>query len=395
MRFNLFSVAIKNLKRKSFRTVILILSIGLLVSILVFGTSFLLSVSSTLKRASDRLGADLLVVPMGARDYAEEVLLETKAKTFYMDSSMVERVKKVDGIEEVTYQTYLTTILGVCCDIPEVKVVAFNQETDFIVTPWLKKAIGRKLEKGEAIIGWEADRNLGLLDMEGSVLFGTKFKFVGVLEKTGTGLDNAIFISDENINEVIEKGKSGIKPCEISLIFTKVREGFDPVKVGRKVEGEIVEVDVIERSDMGKRIISTLKDINRVFLLTIILASLLSTFLAWAIFSAIVNERFREVGIMRAIGAKGSHIIRMFFIEVIVIGVLGSLIGIALGTYLSVSLSRVFTILRDVSATLTVFERIEVGILGLAIGTGICMIGAFSSIIRIKRLEPLKALKEA
>ncbi len=394
MAFSLITVAFKNLKRKSFRTAVLVVAIGLLVSILVFGTSFLLSVSSTLRRAGDRLGADLLVVPVGARDYAEEVLLETKAKSFYMDRALIERVKKVEGIEAATHQTYLTTILGVCCDIPAVKVVAFSQETDFIVGPWLKRAIGRRLEKAEAIVGHEAYTNFDLLDVDKRKFFGKEFKIAGVLEKTGTGLDNAIFISEEGLEDLIKEGTLKIGPEQISLIFTKVKKGYDPYMVGRKVEGEIVEVDVIERNDIGKRIISTLSDINSIFLITIVLASMLSAFLTWAVFSGVVNERAREVGIMRAIGAKGSHIAGIFATEVVALGFTGSLIGIALGTYLSLTLSRIFTLLRDMGATLTIAERIEVGLLGLAVGTGICVIGAFSSIIRIRRLEPLNILKE-
>lgn len=394
MKFNLFIVALKNLRRKSFRTAVLIVSIGLLVSILVFGSSFIISVSSSLKRASDRLGADLLVVPMGARDYAAEVLLETKTKAFYMDNGILDRVKNVEGVKEVTYQTYLTTILGVCCDIASAKVVAFDQDSDFIVKPWLRKAIGRDLKKGEAIIGYEAYENYGLLDVDRSVLFGNEFEYVGVLEKTGTGLDNAIFVSEENIPDILEKGKSLLKTDQISLIFVNVKDGYEPEAVGRKIEGEILEVDTTTRSDMGKKIISTLTDINKVFLITIVLASVLSTFLTWTIFSAIVNERFREVGIMRAIGAKGSHIMTMFVIEVFVLGFLGSIVGIALGTYMSLTLSKIFTLLRDMAATLTLAERIEVSLLGLLVGIGICIVGSLSSIVRIKRLEPLTALKE-
>jgi putative ABC transport system permease protein len=331
---------------------------------------------------------------MGARGYAEEVLLETKVKTFYMDRGIIDKVKGIEGVKEVTHQTYLETILGVCCDIPAAKVVAFNQDTDFIVKPWLNRVLGRRLKTGEAIIGAEAEENLGLLDVESSVLFGTKYEIVGVLEKTDTGLDNAIFVSEENLEQIVEKGQSPLEKGQVSLIFVKLEEGYDPEKTGRKIENAILEVDVTTRSDIGKDIIATLKDINKVFLMTIVLASVLSMFLTWTIFTAIVNERFREVGIMRAIGARGSHIVGMFMIEVFMLGLMGSVVGIALGNYLSVTLARVFTLLRDMAATMTLAERIEISLLGLAVGVGICVIGALSSIIKIKRLEPLKALKE-
>ncbi|MDA8172020.1 MAG: hypothetical protein M0Z48_09385 [Nitrospiraceae bacterium] len=113
--FNLRTLAVKNLKRRSLRTAILVTSIGLFVSILVFGLSFVMGVSASLRKSIDRLGADVLVVPYGAQDYAEDVLLESnKAKSFYMDKDIVEKVKEVKGVGPVTWQTYLTTIAGLC-----------------------------------------------------------------------------------------------------------------------------------------------------------------------------------------------------------------------------------------------------------------------------------------
>lgn len=393
--FSLFTLALRNLRRKSLRTGILITSIGLLVAILVFGASFILSVSASLRQSIGRLGADVLVVPVGARDYAEEVLLETKAKTFSMDRSIMDKVKNIEGVEQITSHVYLTTIMGICCDVPEAKVVAFTQDTDFIVSPWLQKAIGRKLRPGEAIIGYEAERNMALLDMEKTTLFGNEFRIAGVLEKTGTGLDHALFVSDENLPEMAAKSGTPFRADQISLIFVKAKPGVDPKKLGREIEGRIVEVDVTNRSDIGKNILSTLRDINMVFVLTMTLSLLLSVFLAWTIFSAVVNERIREIGIMRAIGAKNSHVVRAFVLEVLVLGLAGSLLGIIMGTYLSVSLSGIFTLLRDVSASLGAMHRAGIALAGLLTGTGVCVLGSLVPVLRIRRMEPLAAIKEA
>jgi len=400
--FSLFRLSVRNLRRRPLRTAMLATSIALMVALLVFGASFSMSVKATLQRAIDRLGADVLVVPIGARDYAEEVLLETKAKSFYMDKGVLQKVAQVQGVQELTYHVYLTTILAVCCDIPSSKVVAFHQGTDFIVRPWLRQSLGRPLGKDEAILGYEANRNLGLLELESGpaeggtqlTLFGQRFQVAGVLQKTGTGLDTAIFVTDENLPLFIQKGKSPLKPGEISLIFVRVKPGQDPRKVARRIENAILEVDTIYRNDMGKRVLSTLRDINKVFLLTILLVLALSAFLTWSIFSAIVNERMREVGIMRALGAKNGHVLRAFVLEVLLIGLMGSLLGVLLGTYLSVSFARVFTLLRDVAATLSLAQRAQVALLGLLVGTGLCVLGALSPVLRVRRIEPLLAIKE-
>ncbi len=391
-RFNLFTLAIKNIQRKKFRTGILVFSITLIVSVLVFGVSFILNVNSGVRRASDRLGADLIVVPVGARGYAEEVLLESKVKSFYMNKNVIERIKRIEGIDTVTFHTYITTIQGVCCDIPEATVVAFNQGSDFIVQPWLEKAIGRKLEKNEAIVGHESFLNIGMGLMD-AMLFGTRFRIMGALEKTGTGLDNAIFMSDENIEEILQKGKAPLKPDVISIIFAKVQKGYDPYNVGRSIEGEVIEADVMARSDIGKDIISVLGDINMIFSITVFMASILSVLLAWAIFSATVNERLREVGVMLALGAKESHVSKLFFIEVFFIGLMGSVCGVVFGTTLSVLLMKSFTILKNLPGGLNAVDRAAIGVAGFVTGTGICILGAFSPIQRIKKLEPLAVIK--
>jgi len=394
-QISFFSVALKNLRRKTFRTAVLVSAIALLVSLLIFAISFTVSVASSLKKSSERLGADLVVVPVGARGFAEEFLLESKNTSFYMPISIIDKVKKIEGIETITHHTYLSSISGLCCDIMPTRIVAYNPETDFIINPWLQKSLGRPLEIGEAIAGFGTSENLGLglLDIEATI-FNNRFKIVGVLEQTGTGLDHALFMTEENLKNIIESGKSPLKKGQISIIFTKLKKGYDPDFVGRVLEGEIPEVDVVARSDMGEKFINTLADINKIFLLTTILASVLTTFLVWAIFSAIANERSKEIGIMRALGAKEFHIVKLYLLEVLVLGLLGSILGVLAGTYLSALLAGSFSLLKNISAGLTGVQQITIALVGLIIGTAICVTGAMMPINRIKKMEPLLVIKE-
>lgn len=394
-RFNHFDVANKNLRRKPFRSVVLILAIALLVSLLIFAIAFTKSITMGLRKASERLGADLIVVPIGARGFAEEFLLESKHPTFYMAKDLIEKVKKVEGVEAITYQTYLSTISGLCCDVMPTRIVAFDPKSDFIVKPWLEKAIGRELKKGEALAGFGTNENLGLglLDVSATI-FNNKFKMVGILEQTGTGLDNALFMTEENLTDIIASGKSPLKEGQISLIFVKLRKGLDPDYMGKVIEGQIVDVDVVTRSGMGSRFLDILADINKIFLVTIFLSSVLTTFLVWSIFSAIANERSREIGIMRAIGATQADIVKLFFLEVLVLGLLGSLLGAICGTYLSILLTKSFTMMKNLSSELTLIEYTFINLIGLITGSSICIAGALMPINRIKKLEPLLAIKE-
>lgn len=394
-RFNHSSVALKNLKRKPFRTGVLLLAIGLLVALLIFAISFTKSINMGLRKASERLGADLIVVPIGARGFAEEFLLESKNTSFYMPKDLINRVRQVEGVEVVTAQTYLSTISGLCCDVMPTRIVAFDPSSDFIIKPWLQKSLGRGLNKGEAIAGFGTQENLGLglLDVR-TTIFNNKFNIVGVLEQTGTGLDNALFMTEENLTDIIASGKSPLKSGEVSVIFVKLKKGLNPDYMGKIIEGQIVEIDVVTRSDMGSRFLSILADINMIFLTTIVLSSLLTVFLVWSIFSAIANERSREIGIMRAIGATQTDIVKLFIFEVLVLGLVGSLIGAASGTYLTILLVKSFSMVKNISTELTILDFAIINIIGLLAGSSICIAGALLPINRIKKLEPLLAIKE-
>ncbi len=388
------SIAFKNVSRKPLRTGILVISVVLLACVCVFALSFIFRVDGSIRKIADRLGADVLIVPAGSRGAAEEVLLENRVKSFYMDKAVVARLQQIEGIDKLTHQTYLVTLSSLCCSVPETVVVAFNQKTDFILGPWLTNKIGRTRGKGEAIAGKESAFNIavGLTDVS-TVMFGSLITMAGVLDKTGTGLDNAVFISDENIDDILKKGNTSIRPDQISIVFAKIKKGYDPRKVAGAIEDSMVEVDTMTRKDIGKSVIAAFSDMSRIFTLTVIIASLLCAFLAWAVFSAVVNERAAEIGIMRAMGAREMQVVRIFFIEAFVIGVAGSVLGVLVGTALFQVLLGGFTMVKTLSADLDAFERLYVSALAFSMGAGICVVGAFASLRRIKKMEPLAILK--
>jgi ABC-type antimicrobial peptide transport system permease subunit len=61
---------------------------------------------------------------------------------------------------------------------------------------------------------------------------------------------------------------------------------------------------------------------------------------------------------------------------------------------MSVTLNKSFTLLMELSASLSLGERAAVSGLGFVAGLAICIAGAYSSILRIGKLDPLSALKE-
>jgi putative ABC transport system permease protein len=389
---NIYYLARQNVKRKPFRSFVMVISICFLVTLTIFAISFITNVNKSLEKTSDRLGADIIVVPSGARTIAEEFLLESKKKSFYMDMDVVDKIKSLEEVEKATFQIYLKTIPGACCDVQEAQVVVFDPEKDFIVRPWLEES-GIELKKGEYIIGHGSyeDFRLGLI--EARTLFNKEFTTGGVLEETGTGMDYSIFIGLEDFEEILKESQP-VEPGKISAVFVRLKEGYKSRLVGRKIDGLFPEVDAIARGDIGEDIKRDLTDINKIFTLSVFYSAVFSIFLAWAIFSAIVNERRREIGLMRAMGAKRNHIFKLFLAEAALIGGTGGLLGMVVGNILVNRMAEDFSLLENLSQALDANTRVMISIMGLLIGTFVCVFGAFFPVARVGSIEPLDAIKE-
>lgn len=122
--------------------------------------------------------------------------------------------------------------------------------------------------------------------------------------------------------------------------------------------------------------------------------TLLVTSVGLAIFLlAMINERQREFGAMRALGANLSHLRRFLFIEAATIGglslVIGALVGVGLAFLLILLLGVIFTIpARGLS-----IPTVELLLLGLLVLMGM-IASALISARRLATLKVIEALRE-
>jgi len=386
-------IAWKNVTRKIFRNVILVIAVSVLVALLVFAMLFNHSVEKDIEEATKKLGADIVLVPAEAKELAEEFILESREKTFYMDEFVLEAIKDLPEIASMTHHIYLDTIESGCCSIEEGQVVVFDNDSDFVISPWLVEKNLPPLKKGEVYVGDYVWEYLGLLRT--TTLFDREMQVAGHLQYTGTGLDHGIFVQNDDIDMTAEGVQGQFKQGQISIAFLKVKEGFKPDNVALKIAKINPTIGIMTRGSIGGGVRSTLKDILRIFSITILTSSLLSVLLAWSTFTALANERRREVGIMRAIGARKSHILKMFFTEAMIISGLGGLLGVGIGHYMIHYLALDFNLLNRLDALTTISPtNIIIAVVALVVGIAVCLAGAMFPIVRLASMEPLQAIKE-
>lgn len=334
MEWKIFALAQKNLRRKIFRSLAITAAVMVVAATLFSVTTIMESVEQSLERGTARLGADLMVVPAKAEDAARTALLTGKPSSFYMDKALVERIKNIRGVRSVTSQIFLKTSPYSCCDVSDLFLIGFDPENDFTIKPWLTNTLGRPLAADEIIMG----RGITAYTVGFTLSFYNQpFKVVGMLEETGMEfIDNSIFISYAGIERIMARaaqdgGEAPIPPNQISTVLVQVDPEFTPDRVSVFIQAELdgVKAIVTDRiiASVRKQLFVLLKSVLSVSAILWIMALLL----VGVVFSMIVNERRRELGIFRAMGAKKSHIFRLIMLEAAILSSLGGAIGIGLG----------------------------------------------------------------
>jgi putative ABC transport system permease protein len=108
--------------------------------------------------------------------------------------------------------------------------------------------------------------------------------------------------------------------------------------------------------------------------------------------SMTVGERAREVGLLRAAGATRGQVGRFVFIGALVLGILGSGIGILIGAALALGMADAVGAATGLIATVPGFDPAGSATAAL-IGVAITILAAVEPAIRAARISPLEALR--
>src|SRR5665213_3345644 len=74
-------------------------------------------------------------------------------------------------------------------------------------------------------------------------------------------------------------------------------------------------------------------------MITSFIALLVGVYIIFNSFTIAVNQRWKEIGILRAVGVERGNINAMFLVEAMVMGIVGSAVGVAAGYYLAIGAS--------------------------------------------------------
>ena len=396
---NLTRLVLRNIGGSAFRSGIVFLCALIVASLALSTVLIVRGADDSLRLALKRLGADIVIVPEGSEAKVGTALLMGVPTKTWMPLDSLDKIARAPGVAAVSPQLYLASLANAsCCSASNMFMVAFDPKTDFTVMPWLKENIGSELKLGEAVGGTfvfvpEGEQNIKL--------YGYFITLKGNLEPTGTNLDQSMFLTFETAYDIARISKSRalvpleIPPNSISAALVRVAPGSDVQQVAVAILQQVPGVTPIQSPDLFQAFRKQMMGLQQgmVIVLSIILA--MSLLLIGLIFSMATNERRREIGVLRALGATRMIIFRSLLTEAGILALAGGITGIvlsALATYLFRDLIVTVIGFPFLFPSLPALFPLVIG--GMTVALLGITIAALIPAFRISRQDPALAMRE-
>ena len=386
------ALAYKNIQNNKGRYFKQAAMVSVLTWTVLLGLIIIVSISSGLERLRDRMGADLMLVPLGYERSAEGILIKGEPKYFYFEQDIMTQLENADieGIERLSSQFYLTSSNQGCCDIP-VQFIGLDKDSDFTIKPWIKTLyVNEKdyLNDGYIVVGSSID-----VPEDGKIRFYDQYFTVAAkLDQTGSGLDNAVFLNRTTTKTLYEaalsKGFNFMDGCDplktVSSVFIIVKDGTDVKKVSQQIRSHIDGVQVIVTDGMIGSTQQGLEGFISLMYILIGILIVLSFVILSLSFKLQVTERKDDYKLMRTIGVTKGEIRKLVLSQAFILSIIGSILGQVLAT---VSIFPFYTAINAAvsipflipSGIKLVLLYLVTGLIGIIIGP----LGALGSAIRI------------
>jgi len=338
IRFLLGSLALQNLGRRKARTLLLLAAVAVCSGAIFTGAVLMRSIETSMAVGFTRLGADMLVIASGTLTNITAALLTAEPTDLTLDTSVLPRLERLKGVRKAAPQLiFRTDASGYGRGGELIDLIAFDPERDITVQPWLEQHLDRPLRPGDVIMGGRREEPIG----SELLLFGRPLTVYGKLGKTAVGThERGLFITFATLNELRDVmrqvcgTKAPLEPDKLSGVLLELAPGATTQQVRFAALANFPGIKIVSGESMLTSIRQGLAALLNGVLGLMVIMFVSTALMVSVLFSAIITERRRELGLLKAIGARRGQIIGVLLIEAALATTLGGLMGCVLGVLL-------------------------------------------------------------
>lgn len=233
-------------------------------------------------------------------------------------------------------------------------------------------------------ISAEVGDNISLTSADG---ISKIFRVVGIIQ-TGTGsVDKSrALISIHTARQLLSKNKS-----YATEVLANLKDYNDAKKVAESVRKDIrYKTEAWQEGNSQLESANVLRDIIALAVSLTIL--IVAGFGIYNIMNMTVNEKMREIAILKAMGFDGKDIVQIFLLQSMIIGLMGGLVGLVLGFTIS-------SIVDQVPFKIASFDTLPISylpadyVMAMVFGLLITFVAGYLPARKASKIDPVEILR--
>ena len=379
-------IAIKNLLRRKARAIFILAGLVIGVTTVVTVVSFAENIAHDILANLEKYGANIIVLPRAdhlALSYGGTTLGGVSFDVQSIRQSELEKIRTIPNADNIA--AVGPVLLGtVSIGSTSAVLAGIDFDKTHILKPWWQ--FGGQQTPGQKglLAGSEAQRVLGVSVGDSIAVNGKDLTVEGVLAPTGSQDDRLLFAHLKTAQVLLNK------PDQVSMVeVAALCHGCPVEEMVAQIEEKLPSANVMAIGQVVGSRMEMLSNFNKFSYILSLLVVLAGGLAVMVTLMSSVKERTGEIGILRAVGFRRSHIMRIIFFETgaisLLAGVLGYMAGMA-GTWIGL---RVFT--DGPAASLHFNPLLAAGAIVMALAVGL-LAGAYPAILAA-RMDPNKALR--
>lgn len=345
-----FNLGLRNLRKRKLRSWLTILGVIISIATIFMLVSVSLGLEGAIKEQFRLLGTDkFFVVPGG------QIAGPGTSSAAPLTLKDVSTIEKVSGVKDLSYSAFQSVEIEFADQKRFVSAIGMPDDYSNVYTELEAYKIdeGRILEdadEGKVMIGSQYKYNNFFkkpVRAGDTILINeVPFRVTGILQSLGNPADDRLIYMDFNDLQSIKNDT-----LNIDQIIVQINPGENIGSVIDRTDRRLMNSRSVEEKTKDFTILSpeellasfgNILNIITSFLLGVAGISLLvgGIGIANTMFTSVL-ERTREIGTMKAIGAKNKDILLIFLVESGLLGLAGGVMGVLLGIFVSKSIEYI------------------------------------------------------
>ncbi len=383
---NILTIPLRNTRKKWVKTLLLLMVFTLGVTSIVSLNYVSSVVGESLEKKLTAFGANILVMPK-----------REKLTVSYGGFSMGDMVLGVTDLSESEVTSKVTSIeLKDRISVVAPKLVSMAQVDGATVgvvgVRWGKEKVLKgywalngsfPTETNGVIVGSKAAARLGLSPGDTTSLSGNPVTISAVLMPTGSDDDSVIFTDMD-----FAQAKFGT-PDHVNFVEVAALCAGCPIEdIVAQLQKALPDTEIQALQSIVKQRMYSVNFVKQLILTVSLIILFIACCMVGVTMLSSVNERIKEIGLMRSLGFSRKGVFGIFCFEAMIIGLTAGLIGYLSGFALSLEVLGALDMAED---TTLVFNASHMALTCLLI-VGVSVLSAFFPAWKASAIEPSEAL---